>query len=319
MDDCEPRGRWGRLIGRWLALGTLAAGGAAWISLAAGAWWVLDLSSPFQVQYAVALVLCTVGLVVCGRRRWALAALLLAVLPAARVAPYFLSTAETSAPGGTRVRVAAFNLLSSNHRHGEVLRWVRETAPDVVVFPEVTLAWARQLDTLADILPHAVMRTHEGNFGMAVLSRHPLRAERVDTVTDFDGVCGIRVEVEINGRVLVVHGVHPPPPLGRAMAAERDRYLRELAAEAAGAALPVVIAGDFNATPWCHGMKPLREAGFRDARLGHGPVATWRRAMPWVAIPIDHVLVPGTVRVERFQTGPGLGSDHRPVVADLRW
>jgi endonuclease/exonuclease/phosphatase (EEP) superfamily protein YafD len=311
---------WRETMGRWLALVTLAAGGAAWLSLAAGWWWVLDLASPFQVQYAVVLVLGAVGLLVCGKWRWALVACVLALLPAARVAPYFFPVGHGHATAGeTRLRVVAFNLWSANQRHDEVLRWVRQTAPDVVVLPEVTLAWARQLDKLADILPYSVERTHEGNFGMAVLSRHPLRAERVDTTGEFDGVFAIRVEVAVTGRVLVVHGVHPPPPLGRQMAVARDRFLRDLAVEAASAPRPVVIAGDCNATPWCHAMRPLRAGGMRDARLGRGPVATWRRATPWVAIPIDHVLVSDQVRVDHFETGPELGSDHRPVVADVVW
>jgi endonuclease/exonuclease/phosphatase (EEP) superfamily protein YafD len=35
-------------------------------------------------------------------------------------------------------------------------------------------------------------------------------------------------------------------------------------------------------------------------------------------IPIDHFLVSEDVAVTRFETGPRVGSDHLPIVADIR-
>jgi endonuclease/exonuclease/phosphatase (EEP) superfamily protein YafD len=101
------------------------------------------------------------------------------------------------------------------------------------------------------------------------------------------------------------------------MARDRDEVLARLAAEARESQGPVVMVGDLNATPWCHGMKPVFAAGLRDTRWGRGLATTWRSNNPLVAIPIDHVLIKGALAVANHRIGPELGSDHRAVVVDL--
>jgi endonuclease/exonuclease/phosphatase (EEP) superfamily protein YafD len=129
----------------------------------------------------------------------------------------------------------------------------------------------------------------------------------------------VRVVVQISGRRVVCYGVHPLPPMSPAYAADRDELFRQLAERVRREAGPVIVAGDFNATPWSHGMRPLVAAGLRDTQLGHGFSATWQRRIPIFAIPIDHVLVAGDLTAAARWTGPDLGSDHRPIVAELRF
>jgi vancomycin resistance protein VanJ len=86
-----------------------------------------------------------------------------------------------------------------------------------------------------------------------------------------------------------------------------------LVAEASG---PVIVAGDFNL--------PVDSAIYRDhwsrwanafSRRGWGLGRTkWTR---WFGARIDHVLANDDWRFARCWVGPDVGSDHRPVIADL--
>jgi endonuclease/exonuclease/phosphatase family metal-dependent hydrolase len=94
----------------------------------------------------------------------------------------------------------------------------------------------------------------------------------------------------------------------------------------------VIVTGDFNAEP---GSPPLVELtssslGLRDARAVSksspvGPEGTFNNfaALPAESPRIDHVLVDGSLAVERYAVlawhGPGgrTASDHFPVIADL--
>jgi endonuclease/exonuclease/phosphatase family metal-dependent hydrolase len=89
----------------------------------------------------------------------------------------------------------------------------------------------------------------------------------------------------------------------------------------AGTALPVVVCGDFNATP----VSPVYRAlarGLRDVRVGvRRKVGTWPSARPLLRI--DHMFVSPEIRVlscEVLQTAESrVASDHLPLVAGLDW
>ncbi|MGK4003944.1 endonuclease/exonuclease/phosphatase family protein [Sorangium sp. So ce1036] len=81
---------------------------------------------------------------------------------------------------------------------------------------------------------------------------------------------------------------------------------------------PAVIVGDFN-MPVDSAIYRRFWAGFENAfsRAGLGFGATKRTR--WFGVRIDHVLVGPGWTSERAWVGPDLGSDHLPMIADLRW
>ena len=81
----------------------------------------------------------------------------------------------------------------------------------------------------------------------------------------------------------------------------------------------MIVAGDFNTTPWSPYFRDLvAAAGLRNAAEGHGYVGTWP-AWFWPAlIPIDHVLLKGPLVATSVRRGPAIGSDHFPIIADVR-
>ncbi|MCP4501446.1 MAG: hypothetical protein GY822_15915 [Deltaproteobacteria bacterium] len=77
---------------------------------------------------------------------------------------------------------------------------------------------------------------------------------------------------------------------------------------------PVVLAGDFNATPWSIVFQNfLDETGLHNAAYARGGGTTWPTFLPLMfRIPIDHILLSKQLVSTSFLVGPEMGSDHLP-------
>jgi endonuclease/exonuclease/phosphatase (EEP) superfamily protein YafD len=130
------------------------------------------------------------------------------------------------------------------------------------------------------------------------------------------GLPSLVTRIATRGVPLTVLAAHPPPPKSAALAAERNLQLSRLAVMARGAPEPVVLCADLNVTPWTPFFGDLvRDSGLVDARRGRGIQPTWPTSLPPLGrIPIDHCLVSPDLGVRDFRYGPGIGSDHLPVL-----
>ena len=282
---------------------------AGWLG---GSHWFLDLFNHFQVQYAVFLAVCVTLLAWMKAFRMAGLAAALLILPVIRIAPQ-----KAVARDGPAIRIATFNVLSSNRRHADTVNWIEEARPDVVFLPEYTPRWSDGLRVLRKNHPHVIEHFEGGNFGFALYSKLPLLSHEVVSCGELE-LPYLKATLAGPRGTFTFFGAHPIPPMGSRNAADRDRYLKDLADAVAAEPLPAIVAGDLNATPWSRGMAPLQKAGLIDAAAGQFPKATWKRDLPLVAIPIDHILFrgPGT-GARGFLMGPNLGSDHRPLLAEI--
>jgi endonuclease/exonuclease/phosphatase (EEP) superfamily protein YafD len=292
----------------------------------AGRWhWTLDLFSHFRWYW---LLLALVCLAASGRRsgRIALACLAVAVVGNAwPMLPYWLPSAGLSpaaaagtGPPRSTLSLVATNVLTSNRDTRAVIDYVRVRDPDVLIVLEVDAAWAKALESLADRWPHAIVEPRGDNFGIAMLTKQPPRGHRLAEFGDA-GVPSIVATFADPAGDYTVIATHPVPPKNRAYARDRDAQLRAVADFVAASAVPCVVAGDLNATPWSAAFRDLvARGGLVDSALGRGVQATWN-ARAWAPrIPIDHVLVPPGTEILRRAVGPDVGSDHFPVEAEIR-
>lgn len=300
-------------------LATLAARGA-------GSSWLLELFSHFPAQYLVLQVLAAVACLALGRRNWALLALVAAVPNVHALWPYLPGlVAGADAPAGRGagappVRLIAANLLYRQEDAGATRAYLDRRSPDLVVLSEFTPRWREKLRELERAYPHVVLRPRLNAWGLAIYSRYPLRAIEDLDLGDTQS-SNLRVLVQSPGGLVEVYGIHLASPPRRGRAAQRNTQLRLLARRIAAAdpALPRIVAGDFNVTPWSpHFRDLLRDARLRDARVPFGLKATWPALPAPVGIPIDHCLVSGPLEVTRVATGDHTGSDHWPLECDFR-
>jgi endonuclease/exonuclease/phosphatase (EEP) superfamily protein YafD len=83
--------------------------------------------------------------------------------------------------------------------------------------------------------------------------------------------------------------------------------------------LPLIVAGDFNMTPWTDQLQRFTEA--TGLSRYNKFIFTWPmrwRKYPFVPLfAIDHVFASEAFAKISAWGGPRLGSDHRPVIADI--
>ncbi|QNO38271.1 endonuclease/exonuclease/phosphatase family protein [Protaetiibacter sp. SSC-01] len=133
------------------------------------------------------------------------------------------------------------------------------------------------------------------------------------------------VAVPVDGSGPTIVAAHPVAPVPGEMSNWRDG-LAWLAERCADAESNVVVAGDLNSTldHWSRFGSDVGLASCRDAAraVGAAALGTWPTRMPPVlGSPIDHVLATDAWEVVGFRVidaEDGSGSDHRPVVAQLR-
>jgi endonuclease/exonuclease/phosphatase (EEP) superfamily protein YafD len=250
------------------------------------------------------------------------AALVVVAAHVAFVAPEVVAHEPLPAltPTTPRLRLVTANVYGGNAAPGRDADEIRDGAPDVVLLQEATPRIIAALDATGALegLPHRAVVPRTDHFAALFASRQPLLDQDVVEVDGRPVI--VRATIDVAGTVVRVYSVHAIAPFeGHREAWERD--LRAVAAAVRAERLPVVVAGDFNAT-WGHReFRRLLEAGLTDAAAarGHPFQMTWprdRRVVPPVAR-IDHVLTTKGLTVVSVRSGRGLGSDHRPLLAEV--
>jgi len=228
--------------------------------------------------------------------------------------------AAATQPGG-RLKMVSLNLWYRNSRHDAVKEYIAESDADLVFLTEVTSPWLDALSGLANLYPYRIhtadkSRFKEYPFGIMVLSKRPL----TEAQAYFDPTSGHAfaqvVQIDDDNAPWTLIGVHIQKPLFEEAAyqAHQLKVLGRVVDETEG---PIVIAGDFNATPYSPKFRAfISKIGVNRAAGGFN--ASWPSLVRPLGIPIDHVLTGRGMRA-RTTVGPHVGSDHRPLVTHIEW
>jgi len=294
----------GPLMAVWVGFSPLLLQ-SGWVALA-GALAAGVLSGQWLVAAPVAMTSAITGVI--GVRTWWMAS-----------APAETRPDEFDGRPGAGLRVITANVFYRNANAASAWDVLAAATPDVVVLQEISA-------TSGSWLPpagwHCVSVVREDAFGSAILSRTPFIAS---STFELVGLPQIRAVIRHEGREVVVYCVHPAAPAGRGADVRWRRQFAELTQrltrEPPG---PVVVGGDFNATPLHRPFRDLlTESGFRDARPRRRSLfATWPSggAGSPLGVPrvmsLDHVLVRGA-GVRSADLLPPTSGDHLPVAVDI--
>lgn len=308
---------WPGRLATWAGLLLLLpATGAA---LLAETFWLFDLASHFRPHMLAGAGLLLVLALVLRLRLAALLAGGLAILHLAAVWPFLSAPAVAATPdeAGTRFRLATANVQWSNRDHAAVLDWVRQTEPDILVLQEATRSWQDALVELGEMYQYVAPFDWKNGTPLHIFSRWPIieAASRVPARGFFNY---LTARIEIEGQEVTVLAAHAPLPRNASLSRTRNLYIREMAAIAAASDGPVILAGDFNITPWSPHYAPLEDdGGLRNVAAGRGWLPTWPTWLPVGGLAIDHILVSEALAAGALTRAPALGSDHWFLSVDL--
>jgi endonuclease/exonuclease/phosphatase (EEP) superfamily protein YafD len=318
----RPPSRLRRFAVATLLVAALAAGGAFALGrLSVGL--VHALLSPWTFQYWLALLAATAALLALRAWRPALVVAAIAAWPSVLALPPLVRSAPPVPADGMPMRVVSANVLAWRAPTRETVGWLLEADPDILAVLEYSHAWSETFAPIRERLPYAIERPTDDPRGIALFSRYPLRDALV-TLAPTGYLPFIDATAETPAGPVRITVVHPLAPMRAAHVDARDAEIAWHARRLANASLPLVVAGDFNESPDGHAFAGFVESsGLRPAREGFGRTPTWPsgngewRVPTFLQTAIDHCFVSRHFDVAHFDRGPDVGSDHRPILADV--
>lgn len=296
---------------------------AASLAPIGGQWhWWPGLFVHFRPQYVIAFALLALGLL--AQRRWTWAILALAGGGASLALMLSLAGARLSlaqVPEGSRaIRLVSVNVLQGNEQLHTLEEFIGKSDADVLVFQEVTPDTAEMLRKLAPLYPGQHLRPKTNSKGVALLTRLPLKTARWEGAPGEESIGVLIGEMDGPAGPFTVLNIHSHKPTSAKGAQSQGKYFAWLASHVAAQqknGRPVLVAGDFNATPWSGAYQQFAaNPALTNVNRGLLFDATWSRWLPQRLL-IDHIFFSPEWQLARREVGPAVGSDHRPVIVDL--
>jgi endonuclease/exonuclease/phosphatase family metal-dependent hydrolase len=221
---------------------------------------------------------------------------------------------------------------------GRVTAVIAHLRPDIVALQELDVCRERtgavdQAHAIANRLGmafhfHAALQVEEERYGDAILTTAPLTLIKAAALPGSRSIKALEprgalwLELQIEGRRLQVLNTH----LGLVPHEQRAQAAALAGPDWIGGAArrdPLILLGDFNATPYHATYRALART-LKDARQ-LCPTAraspTYPSRFPMLAI--DHVFVSGGIKVSHVEAVAGplarAASDHLPLVVDFRF
>jgi endonuclease/exonuclease/phosphatase family metal-dependent hydrolase len=245
------------------------------------------------------------------------------------------SGSDTTATGAkSTLRVLTYNVHSfvgADHVYDpeRTARVIESARPDVVALQEVDFGRGPRAEHSAveRLAARLGMRCHftytrdgaRGHFGNAVLTPHSLELIAEGTLPRKRDEARAVQWLKIRSEGFVVHLMNTHLSVSfRERHAQTSALLGAEWALRASTNLPLVVCGDFNASPLSPVYRKLRR-DLKDAQCGKTRHATWPSRLPLLRI--DHIFVSPEIVVREAGVMSDrlarLASDHLPLVAEL--
>lgn len=277
--------------------------------------WFADLLSLFLDSYFFLALFLTVIWLVLRKWFWFGLSGFILLLNGVALLPYVLSQTATK-PNVGDVKLYVHNLYYLNEDLDFSLKEIQDHDPDIIFLMEYSEAIQAQIEASFAAYPYRLIQPSRFTMGLALFSRVPIVDSSV-VRSEATRIPIFKLSFEVSGKIFSFVGAHPWPPLLR-WGEEHRRQMAAITQVAQEASHPLIVAGDFNASPWSFVMRQLvQEARLRDAKKGYGLRKSWR-LNPLFRLPLDHVLLSEEWQVISFQHGKHGASDHDPLILELK-
>ena len=231
--------------------------------------------------------------------------------------------------------VLSWNTLGDSPGAAEIARLAVSQHADIVTLPETSLATAQAVAQLMTEAGSPMRELHVSfdqvakSHTTSLLISTKLGVYRVDADHGSTKTLPSVVAVPVDGDGPTIVAAHPVSPVPGEMANWREGL--DWLAQRCAAGHDVILAGDFNSTlDHYAGLGTATASGEGDLGVCHdgaraegsAAVGTWPTSLPaQLGAPIDHVMASEGWTFVGFRvigSEDGAGSDHRPIVAQLR-
>ena len=318
-----------KLIRLGLVLGALGVAGFAILALFGFAVAELDLLNHAQILLLPGTIigLLIVALLLRGTLRSA--AVIVAVVGVAASAnvmlPEYIGSLQQrpAAPAAGTVTMMTHNLFGMNYEMEKVTAAIFAEDPDIIVLQEYFGEQATDLHPLLLAKYPFFVRCRGGKrANLGLYARIPF-AQVEDGACPNDAYGTTRTAHILatfqteDGKAFSVITTHMDWPLPIARQREQLSALLEVVDKIDG---PMILAGDFNSTPWSYALRDFvaRSGLVRETQnlltfpMSWHYFGTWRDTLPF--LPLDHVMTRGGIVVHEVHAGLPTASDHLPVV-----
>ncbi len=306
-------------------LAALASGAAAVLLLLTLAGYVerlgpaLEVIANFRLHLAVLSGALGIFLGLARQRRGAGLAVLAALIATAGLGPVF-DTVER--PGtGRPLTLFYANLWDRNPQHQALAAMLRTVDADILITSETTRSVAEGAGGLRAGYPYRLVAPGTGDaLRTAIWSKYPLSDAELYLNNTVAPTGAAAVADLGDGTTLGLIGAHFSRPFERL----HRTQVEALGPMAERLGRPLIVAGDFNASPWS--WLVARAAEVTGTNILGGYRVTWkgRYRTPLGPLPapwghqIDQMLLSGGIGVETVETVDLPGSDHRGLLVRLR-
>lgn len=289
-------------------------------------WWIRVWDFP-RVQILIAMVVSAAALWFLDRkwRPWLSLVLVLAsawqlyrILPYTPLAPVEVDrVAQGETDGEGCFSLLTLNVLQDNRDYGRTAELIRRVDPDLLLLTETDQAWVDALATVLSAYPGRIDRALDNTYGILFASKLPMSNASIQDIAQAD-TPSVLATLQAGEHAFRMIGLHPRPPKPRQDTEERDAEIIIAARQSREVGMPVLAMGDFNDVAWSDTTSLFKDiGGFLDARTGRGTYATFPADMVWLGWPLDHLFVTEEFLLADMHVGKSVGSDHRPVIAEL--
>jgi endonuclease/exonuclease/phosphatase (EEP) superfamily protein YafD len=280
--------------------------------------WTLQLAVAWIPLYLTGTLLG--GALAAWRRQWtwcAAAAVvsgvcILIMAPAFATPPNRAESSETP-----NLRVLTINVWDRCANPAGILAYIDETDPDIVAVQEATAEWVERLRPLEAKYPRSYTPPRFRP-GMPALALY-WRVESGEPSHRFEeGLPMLHLPITVAGKHLDFVNAHPRAPFTADRAVTHRRMLGGLTTWLNTLENPRIVAGDLNTSIWSMLYRDFqKQTQLVNTRQGYGIQGTWPSWLGPFRTTLDHILVEAGIAVAQLQVGPHVGSDHRPLLADL--
>ena len=275
-------------------------------------WSRFDMFAQFTIQFYI-LAAAGAGGLFCPRFKGLVAGLVAVMLIFGYGAwPNFVGsvTEKQLVTGEKRLKVAQFNLGGERSNVDSVVASLKALNADVVSLVEARAERPDLLEQLKAQYPYQVNCFDKSGCEMAIVSKLPLSESNIVGAVHTVPIISASLGADYAGLVVIaVHTARFPH------ITEQFTQFRFIAQALENQSGPLLVLGDFNATPQSRVLKEFAQ------RLGlavNTYLPSWPATYGSPQLAIDHILTSSSLRVlSAEEAGQSAGSDHLPIALVL--